>query len=105
MTWKWVTNVIDSMKSLAKISPAFIDGFLYVMMGVTGFAVMYLGTDDAAKYMVPATQFWLLFVIGIIDSALLGLKMFRSTGFADHKAEKKEKENNTQVFTKQKENG
>ena len=97
MTWKWVTNIIDSMKAFSKMSPAFVDGFLYVMMGVTGFSVMYLGTDDASKYMAPEVQFWTLFVIGIIDSALLGLKMFRSTGFADHKAEMKEKED-TKIF-------
>lgn len=104
MTWKWLTNFVDSVKTFSRISPAFLDGSTYVLLGITGFLLVYLGTDEAAKYVAPGTLFWLICVIGAMNAGLLALKMFRNTGYAKHVADQKQKDE-TVIFAKQKENG
>lgn len=67
----------------------YINACLYVAMGATGFLVVYLGTDDAAKYFDAKNLFIANMIIGCIDAMLLALKLFLSTTFAEHKESKK----------------
>lgn len=45
-----------------------------------------LGTDEAAKFIAPATLFFVRMASTVIAAGLLSLKMFRSTTYADYKA-------------------
>lgn len=104
-TPKWITNLLDSLMALHKIPPVFIDGGLYVGMGVTSAMIAALSLDEAAKWVAPATLFWLKCALAVLDGVFLNLKMFRSTGYAQHLDEKKQREGQTEFFAKQKENG
>jgi len=65
---------------------AFIDGWLYVTIAFFGYWASGLGDDEAAKYLGAETLFWTRRICGSIGAALLALKMFRSTAFAEHLA-------------------
>ncbi len=85
-------NYITKSPALPSV---YIDGFLYVAIAWLTFSQMYLGGDEAAKYISPAFKFWLNFIIGGLAIKANSLKSFRSTGFSDHlkdKAEKQEKQ-------------
>lgn len=99
MTWKWITNLADSIKAMTKISPTVFDGLVYLALGWFIYAQSYLGGDDAAKYINPAPLFWLNFAVGSGATIAGALKMFRSTAYADYK--NKQSTGNTEVFTKQ----
>lgn len=74
----------------ASIPAVFIDGLLYVLVAWFTFNQSYLGGDEAAKYVQPATKFWLNWAIG--SGAILcgSIKMFRSTSYSDHQKIKEE---------------
>ncbi len=105
MTPRWIVNAIDGIKSLMNIPGMWIDGMLYVLLALTGFWMIFLGTDEAAKWVAPAVLFWTKGVIGSLDAGFLALKLYRSTAFAGHVAEQKLKTGNTEFLSKQKENG
>lgn len=73
----------------ASIPPVFIDGLLYVWISVLTFISTQFSSDDAAKYISPLALFWLKFLIGSLSAAIISIKMFRSTSFAEHQEEKK----------------
>lgn len=75
----------------AGVSPAFLDGCIYVMLAVTSANGVMLSSDNAAKYISSEVLFYTMWANSIIDAALLALKLFRSTAFADHKQEQKTK--------------
>jgi hypothetical protein len=77
----------------------FIDGTLYVCVGLFTFLTASFSSDDAAKYVSPETLFWVKVVLGSAGTVALNMKMFRSTTFADHQVEKK-KTGNTDFITK-----
>lgn len=52
-------------------------------MAVTSASLLFLGTDEAAKFIEPATLFWLRGLVGIVDAVALALKGFTSQTFAD----------------------
>lgn len=97
MTWKWLTNCLDSAKTAMTVPPVWIDGSLYVMMALTSFLGVTLSSDESYKYINPVFLYWLKMVIGGLDAMLLALKLFRSTTYGDHKQE--------QLIKKQPENG
>ena len=67
----------------------FIDGLLYVLIAVFGAAAGMFSTDEAAKYIEPATLFWLRGFCAVNSATWLALKMFRSTAFSEHRDAKK----------------
>jgi hypothetical protein len=71
------------------VKPMYVDGALYV--GIAFFAALsaMFGSDEAAKYIAPETLFWTRGFCSVVAATLLALKMYRSTGFADHLAEQK----------------
>lgn len=77
----------------AGISPAFIDGLTYVMIAFFGAIAAALSSDEAAKFILPTVLFWSRTVCQAIGAALLALKMFRSTTFAEHVEQKKQESN------------
>jgi len=83
----------------AGIAPVFIDGMLYVWIAVLTFLSTQISSDDAEKYLGPQTLFWTKMALGSVSTALVSLKMFRSSSFAEHQAEKKKQEE-TQFFVK-----
>jgi hypothetical protein len=72
----------------AGVPPAFIDGALYVAIAFFGAWAAGLGNDEAAKYVQDETLFWARNSCGSITAALLALKMYRSTAYAEHVREK-----------------
>lgn len=64
---------------------AAFDGLIYVLIALFGATGAALGTDDAAKYIEPATLWYAKSICNAIAASLLALKMFRSTTFADAK--------------------
>lgn len=62
------------------------DGILYVLVAFFGAILSALGSDDAAKYIAPATLWYVKNACAALAAGVLALKMFRSTTFADHKA-------------------
>ena len=71
------------------IPPVFIDGLLYALIALLVFSQAYMGGDEAAKYISPAVKFWLNYVIGALAAFVGAIKMFRSTGYAEHQEKKK----------------
>lgn len=65
-----------------------IDGSLYVTMSVVTFWLGILNSDQARAFIGPKAMFILTFVIGTANVALLSIKMFRSTAYADHQRDK-----------------
>ena len=76
----------------AGVSPVFIDGLTYVMIALVGAIAAALSSDEAAKFIQPTMLFWGRTVCQSVGAALLALKMFRSTSFAEHIEEKKQLE-------------
>lgn len=103
--WRWIQSLVDSLMGLTRIPPVIFDGGLYVGMGITSVTLACLSTDEAAKFLAPATLFWTRTILAVMDAVFLNLKMFRSTGFAQHQQQKKEREGQTEFLAKQKENG
>lgn len=66
------------------LSPVCTDAILYMLIATFMFMQSYLSSDEAAKYVAPATLFWVKFYIGALGAGIGALKMFRSTTFADH---------------------
>jgi hypothetical protein len=92
---RWAQNYFISLK------PVFIDGTLYVLIAIFQYLQTEFGSDDAEKFLAPMALFYIKLVVGPIAAALLALKMFRSTSFADHKEEKKLIESgNTEMLNK-----
>lgn len=71
------------------LSPVCTDAILYMLIAMFMFMQSYLSSDEAAKYVNPATLFWVKFYIGALGAGIGALKMFRSTTFADHQNETK----------------
>lgn len=74
-----------------KVSPMFIDGFIYVCIQILTVLSTQIGTDEAAKYITPTLLFWIKILVGELAAGFLAVKMYRSTQYADHqKQETKE---------------
>jgi len=71
-----------------KVSPMYVDGALYV--GIAFFAALaaLFGSDESAKYLQPEPLFWTRGGCSVTSATLLALKMYRSTSYSDHLAEK-----------------
>lgn len=76
---------------LPPIPSAYIDGCLYVLIALFGALTAAMGSDESSKYISGEWLFWVRTFCGVNSAALLALKMFRSTGFADHKQAESEK--------------
>jgi len=76
------------------IPPVFLDGSVYVAVQLLTVLSTQFGTDEAAKYIEPETLFWIKIFIGEAAAGFLAIKMFRSTAFAEHQADKKKAEGN-----------
>lgn len=88
-------------KYFASIPAVFIDGSIYVLLAFIGANSAALSSDMAAKYLDAELIFYTQWINNAMGASLLALKMFRSTGFAQHQEEKKKKEDDTKVFIKQ----
>lgn len=73
----------------ASLPPVFVDGCLYIWIAILTALTAILGSDDAAKYISPEVLFWMKAVVNMCNAAAIALKMFRSTQYAEHVAEKK----------------
>lgn len=62
---------------------ASFDGLIYVLIALFGATGAALGTDDAAKYIEPATLWYAKSICNAIAASLLALKMYRSTTYSD----------------------
>lgn len=74
---------------LKNMTPVKLDGLLYVLIAVCGFAEATLTSDDIYKYMNPYFVFYVKWGIGMIGAGATALKMFRSTTYSDHVIAKK----------------
>lgn len=77
------------MKTYGGLKPVVIDGFLYVVIAVCGFAEATLTSDDVYKYMNPFLVFYTKWIVGMIGAGATALKMFRSTSYSEHQDAKK----------------
>lgn len=95
----WLVNKYGNMK------PVVLDGALYVIIAVCGTITAILTSEEVYKYMNPYFVFYFKVINEIFTAAATALKMYRSTSYADHAAEKKAKANlqtgNTEIITKQ----
>lgn len=83
-----------------KLPAVYLDGWLYVLIAFFGAWAACLSSDEAAKWIADWLLFWLRSSCSCISASLLALKMYRSTSFAEHQAEKKMKEGGTSFLTK-----
>lgn len=77
------------IKTYGGLKPVVIDGFLYVVIAVCGFAEATLTSDDVYKYMIPWMVFYSKWIIGMVGAGATALKMFRSTSYSEHQDAKK----------------
>lgn len=94
------------IKHYGGLKPVVIDGFLYVIIAVCGFAEATLTSDDVFKYMNPYLVFYIKWIVGMLGAGATALKMFRSTSYSEHQDAKKAEAiknltNGTQVVTQQ----
>jgi hypothetical protein len=82
----------------AGIPSVFMDGFLYVCIAALTAITAFVTSDDAAKYIPPEVLFWGKGILSILAACVVSIKMFRSTSFAEHQAEKKKTD--TALFIK-----
>lgn len=83
----------------AAIKPVTVDGFLYILIAVFGTVQGLMQSDETYKYMSPYVVFYIKFFSALLLAGATALKMFRSTSYSNHVAEKKSN-GNTQQFTK-----
>jgi len=76
-------------KYFSSIPAVFIDGTLYVSVGLFTFLSAGFASDDASKWISAQMLFWLKLSIGAVGNIALNMKMFRSTTFAEHQELKK----------------
>lgn len=68
----------------------YIDGILYVCVGLFTFLLGAFSSDEAAKWISPQILYWFKLSVGSVSCIALNIKMYRSTGFSDHLKEKNE---------------
>ncbi len=66
------------------IPPVVIDGVIYAGIALLGFLSTQFNTDDAAKFISPFWLFWIKTFCGASAATLLAIKLYRSTGYAEH---------------------
>ena len=82
--------MIQFISNYFKSVPAvFIDGVLYVAIAFFGAITAALSSDEASKYLSPEVLFWTRTFCSVNGAWILALKMFRSTGYAQHQEDKK----------------
>ena len=91
-----IQKLVEYFKSMAEVPPMFIDGLLFVMMAFLTAIAMRLASDDAAKYIEPKTLWWLVTWLGASIQGLQAFKMYRSEGYARHRAKLELKDTDTQ---------
>lgn len=74
------------------VTPMYVDGALYVGIAFFGALAALFSQDEAAKYLQPEALFWVRGSCAVFSATLLSLKMYRSTAFAEHLADKKNAE-------------
>lgn len=79
-------------KLIGNITPAQLDGALYVAIAVFGAVQTFFSSDEAFKYINPYILFYIKCFAGIFLAATGALKMFRSTTYSDHLKDKKKEE-------------
>ncbi len=73
-----------------KLQSIHIDGALYVGIGFLTAIQGGFSTDDAAKYIAPATLWWVRTSVMGLLAGVAALKMFRSQAFSDYLKDKKD---------------
>lgn len=66
---------------------------LYFTMAVCGAVAVFLGTDEAAKYIEPEPLFWARGVNGVVLATATTMKGYTSEAFSRWKASLKETNN------------
>ena len=69
-----------------------IDGAIYASLAAFQFLQIQFASDEAGKYIDLRWLFWIKTAVGCAAAALLAVKLFRSTAFADHISQKAKKE-------------
>ena len=63
----------------------YIDGLLYVGIGVCTALTNSFTNDAAAKFIAPENLFYFQAYLSALNAGLLAAKMYRSTSYADNK--------------------
>jgi len=77
----------------------YFNAVLYVSIAVVGALASTFGSDEAAKWVEASWLFWIRTFFTAVGAGLLALKMFLSTSYSEHLAEKK-KTGDTVLITK-----
>ncbi len=64
--------------------PVFLDGALWVAIGVSGALQITFKSDSVYKYVDPTVVFWIQVALDMVFSSATSLKMYRSTAYAKH---------------------
>lgn len=88
----WLSRYFSSIPGV------FIDGAIYAAIAFYGALAVAFGSDEARIFIKPIALFWLKTVCATKSATLLAIKMYRSTGFADHQQNKKD--DATRMFVK-----
>ena len=70
------------------ITPAQVDGLLYIAIAVSSANMGILTSDEIWKYVSPAFVFFLKWATILFNALVTALKMFRSTAYSESLAEK-----------------
>lgn len=81
-----IRSIRDYIAKPPPIPDAYIDGALYFLIAVFGALLAGLTEDDAYKYIEAYTLYFLKMFSKVGLAGATAIKMYRSTGFADHKA-------------------
>lgn len=66
------------------ITPVQLDGWIYVLIAFFAAIFATFSDDTVYKYCNPTLAYWTEHLSGWAGAALLALKMYRSTAYADH---------------------
>lgn len=72
-----------------RMTPAFVDGLLYTLMGMGGSAVVCLSDNDVYKYLSAYFVYYAKTISAVTLAGATSLKTFRSTSYGKQLDEKK----------------
>lgn len=73
--------------ALFKVKPVVIDGALAVVIGVLGYCLSEMSTEEAYKYWNPYALYYAKFLLGSLSAGFVTLNFFRSKSYSDHRKE------------------
>lgn len=89
-------KAVDYFLALFKVKPVIIDGALAVIIGVLGYCLSEMSSEEAYKYWNSYVLYFAKFFFGSLSAGFVTLNFFRSKSYSDHRKDQEQKQNEKQ---------